>query len=146
IRLAKAVFGQVAGVYGSKDRGLRGHAVEQLVIQAGNYRKSGLPIGTFDNAMRLIFEEGAQNGTPRFGQFKSAFPLWRPGGNDHKGQPVNLWQLLGDGKLQAAEERWLKLVRLATAYQHCLSGGRAWSIAQLAGFARDDLRAGVGSK
>ena len=134
IRLAKAVLAQVEGVYGSKGRGLRGHAVEQLVIQSRNYRPAGLPIGTFDNAMRLIVEEG---GRRRFCEFKLAFPLWRPGGHDHNGQPVNLWHLLGDGEPRAAEDRWLKLIILATAYQRYASNNHAWSIKELADFVRD---------
>jgi putative hydrolase of the HAD superfamily len=142
IRLAKAVFGQVDGVYGSKGRGLRGHAVEQLLIQGRTYRPSRLPIGTFDNAMRLIFEEGAQTGPRRFGEFQRAFPLWRPGGADRDGRRVNLWQLLGDGEADAAEERWRRLVRLAIGYQRSLSDGGAWSIEQLAGFARRPVKGG----
>ena len=134
IRLAKAVLAQVEGVYGSKGRGLRGHAVEQLVIQSRNYRPASLPIGTFDNAMRLLVEKG---GGRRFGEFKVAFPLWRPGGHDHNGRPVDLWHLLGDGEPRAAEDRWLKLIILATAYQRYASNGHAWSIQELADVVRD---------
>ncbi len=135
-RLAKAVMKETGGVYGSKDRGLRGHAVEQLVIQSAAYRPNGLPIGTFNNAMKFIYEKGMEHLAKRnpmpFEDFKRKFPLWRPGGNDREGRPVNLWDLIGDGARAAAEERWRRLLRLSEEYQRCALDARPWSIASLA--------------
>ena len=134
IGLAKIVFGKAEGIYGSKERGLRGHGVEQLIIQSVEYRQSGETAGSFDNALRLILEKGtmARSGevlkVRRFEDFKKDCPLWRPGGGDREGNPVNLWNLLGDGVEAAAEERWRRLVNVAIAYDICTSGDQPWSI------------------
>ena len=142
IVLAKMVFCRVGGIYGSKARGLRGHGVEQLILRSGGYRHSGQSIGSFDDAMRLIFENGtaaASGGALEircFEDFKNAYPLWRPGGDDREGRPVNLWNLLGDGIKEAAEERWRRLVNVAIAYQNCAIEGRAWGVADVVAMAR----------
>ncbi len=140
IWLAKAVMKEMGGIYGSKDRGLRGHAVEQLVIQSAAYHSDGLPIGTFHNAMQFIYDQGyihAGKCDPMpLEDFKRKFPLWRPGGSDREGRPVDLWDLFGDGVREAAEERWRHLLRLSEEYQRVAPGARPWSIAGLALAAR----------
>ncbi|CAN0508189.1 unnamed protein product, partial [Phaeothamnion confervicola] len=115
IRLAKRALKQVGMIYGSANRGLRAHAVEQLVIQSHNYRASGGLVGTFENSMRLIAEEGRSrsdsNAVP-FETFSKAFPLWHPGWWESAAglvpfeHNVDLWNFLGDGEPIAAAERW----------------------------------------
>ena len=142
IALTKIVLETAGGIYGSKARGLRGHGVEQLILRSGGYRHSGQAIGSFDDAMRLIFENGTaavSGGAIEircFEDFKNAYPLWRPGGDDREGRPVNLWNLLGDGIKEAAEERWRRLVNVAIAYQNCVFEGRAWGVADVVAMAR----------
>ena len=142
IGLAKIVFAKAGGIYGSKERGLRGHGVEQLIIQSVAYRQSEETVGSFDNALRLIFEKGTTAGSGGtlevrcFEDFKKDCPLWRPGGGDREGKPVNLWNLLGDGVEEAAEGRWRRLVDVAIAYAVCTSEGQPWSIENVVSAAR----------
>jgi hypothetical protein len=140
IRLAKTVMKEAGGIYGSRIRGFRGHAAEQLVIQSAAYRPDGQPVGTFHNAMLFLYEQGILQAGGKhpvpLEEFKQKFPLWRPGGNDREGRPVNLWDLLGDGAKEAAEERWRRLLRLAEEYTRCAASTRPWSIAALALAAR----------
>jgi hypothetical protein len=144
IRVAKAVLKRLGEVYGSANHGLRAHAVEQWIIQSFSYRAPGIPVGTLDNALRLIFEEGAA-ATPsgavapiRFEEFKARFPLWHPGWWECEGgfgrgrRNVNLWDLLGDGDLSAAEHKWLKLVALGLAYERSEKRPESWNIESLA--------------
>ena len=128
IRTAKIILKQLGDVYGSANHGLRAHAAEQWIIQSFSYRASGIPVGTLDNALRLIVEEGAtaipgEAITPlRFEEYKTRFPLWHPGwweselflGDDRRN--VNLWDLLGDGDSGATQQKWQKLVALGLAY------------------------------
>jgi hypothetical protein len=128
IRAAKTILKQIGEVYGSANHGLRGHAAEQWIIQSFNYRAPGIPVGTLDNALRLIVEEGATAISREaiaplpFEDFKTRFPLWHPGwwegelglGDDRRN--VNLWDLLGDSDAAAAEHKWQKLVALGLAY------------------------------
>jgi hypothetical protein len=122
IRLAKTVLKRWGRVYGSANRGLRGHAVEQLVIQSHRYRASGHAFGTFGNAMRLIAEEATgsvSTDLASFDRYRRAFPLWHPGwweteaGFAPLGHNVDLWAFLGDSDPQAAAERWRELTDLA---------------------------------
>jgi FMN phosphatase YigB (HAD superfamily) len=144
IRLAKSVLKQLGEVTGSANRGLRAHAIEQWIIQSANYRSSGIPVGTLDNALRLIADEGAAVApggvlAPRsFEEFKARFPLWHPGwwesevGFRADVHNVNLWDLLGDGDAAVAEGKWLRLLALALAYDRHEKRAEAWDIEGLA--------------
>jgi len=128
IRTAKIVLKRLGGLYGSAERGLRAHTVEQWIIQSFNYRASGIPVGTLENALRLIIEEGTASAHAgaavpiRFEDYKARFPLWHPGwwesdaGIAIDRRNVNLWDLLGDGEGAAAEHKWQKLLALALVY------------------------------
>ena len=84
IRAAKIILKELGEVYGSANHGLRAHAAEQWIIQSFSYRASGIPVGTLDNALRLIVEEGATAvrgeaiAPLRFEEYKTRFPLWHP--------------------------------------------------------------------
>lgn len=144
IRLAKTLVKQLGHVYGSANRGLRPHAIEQLIIQSFSYRSSGILVGTLDNALRLLVEEG---GTVKpdgrfevrpFEEFKARFPLWHPGwwegeeGFRAGARNVNLWDLLGDGAAETAAPKWLKLFALGLAYDRSVKGGEPMYINGLA--------------
>lgn len=122
IRRAKSVMKRWGRISGSVNRGLRAHAIEQLVIQAHSYRSAGFPFGTFRNAMLLIAEEAIDwddGEASSFDRYRRAFPLWHPGwwesevGFGPFMHNVDLWDFLGDGDPQAAGERWRELIELA---------------------------------
>ncbi|MEQ1714671.1 MAG: hypothetical protein ABL907_01580 [Hyphomicrobium sp.] len=141
IRLAKSVLKQIKTLYGSAQRGLRAHAVEQMVIQSFNYRASGLPIGTFDNAMQLLLEEIGDLEDPdlrrAYEDYKGRFPLWHVGwwetevGLDRHAGNFNFWDFLGDGDPDAAAERWKTLIQLARRYDEYRSSGSPWTVEDL---------------
>ena len=144
IRLAKSVLRSFGDVYGSANRGLRAHAVEQWIIQSFGYRSSGVPVGTLDNALRLIVEESAaaEATIPQysFGVFKERFPLWHLGwwesemGFERGARNVNLWDLLGDGDASEAQQKWRKLIALGLALDRKQSNGETWKIEDLVEF------------
>ena len=140
ICIAKSVLRALGEVYGSANRGLRAHAVEQWIIQSFGYRSSGLPVGTLNNALRLIVEESVAAGSSgsmapgSFEAFKERFPLWHPGwwegdmGFVPGVRNVNLWDLLGDGNVTEAEHKWWKLVALGLAFDRIQSNAETWKI------------------
>ncbi len=142
MRLAKSVLRRFPDLYGSSRGGLRGHCIEQLVIQGANYRSSGYMVGTFDNALRLIFEEGraapAAEAAP-FETFKRRFPLWHPGwweteaGLEPYARNVDLWDFLGDGEPRAAEQRWRQLFALARTHVRLAQGDADWTVERVVG-------------
>ena len=142
IRLAKRVLKQIGSLYGSTQHGMRAHAVEQMVIQSFNYRASGLPIGTFDNAMLLLCEENGANSSgdlrEAYEDFKWRFPLWHVGwwekevGLDSNAGRFNFWNFLGDGAPDVADQRWATLMRLARLYREYRESNSLWTIDELA--------------
>ena len=144
IRIAKTILKRLGEVYGSANHGLRAHAAEQWIIQSFSYRAPGIPVGTLDNALRLIAEEGAAANPGeaiaplRFEEYKTRFPLWHPGWWEselacYNGRRyTNLWDLLGDGDLDAAEHKWQRLVALGLAYVRGEKRPEAWDIEGLA--------------
>jgi hypothetical protein len=142
IRLAKSVLKQTKTLYGSAQHGLRAHAVEQMIIQSFNYRASGLPIGTFDNAMLLLWEElgdlDCSNPRSVYEDYKRKFPLWHVGwwesevGLDRNAGSFNFWEFLGDGDPDAADERWATMARLARLYYEYKDSDLPWSLEGLA--------------
>jgi hypothetical protein len=142
MRLAKSVLRGFPDLYGSSRGGLRAHCIEQLVIQGANYRSSGHMVGTFDNALRLIFEEGqdaASEAAAPFETFKRRFPLWHPGwwetevGLEPCARNVDLWDFLGDGEPRAAEQRWQQLFALARRHVGLVQAGADWTVERLVG-------------
>lgn len=142
IRLTKSLLKQLGGLYGSSVRGLRAHAVEQWIIQSLNYRASGFSVGTLDNALHLIVEEGhagerhcdAESGP--FQDYKTRFPLRHPGWweteDTHSDRRlVNLWDLLGDGDMALAQSKWEVFVALASAFESLRAQDEAWDIQSL---------------
>lgn len=151
IRIAKSILRSLGDVYGSANRGLRAHVVEQWIIQSFGYRSSGVPVGTLDNALRLIVEESAaaipKASIPQqsFEAFKERFPLWHLGwwetemGLQPGARNVNLWDLLGDGNASQAEQKWRKLVALGLAFDRKKSAGETWKIEDLVESAKSGL-------
>ena len=148
IRVAKSILRSLGNVYGSANRGLRAHVVEQWIIQSFGYRSSGIPVGTLDNALRLVIEEVATAVSTctvaphSFKAFKERFPLWHPGWweGDVGFQPgvrnVNLWDLLGDGDATEAEQKWRSLVALGSTFCQMQSDAETWKIEDLVDLAR----------
>jgi hypothetical protein len=139
IRLAKSLLRRVGGIYGTSVRGLRAHAVEQWVIQSFNYRASGLGVGTLENALRLIVEEGCSSGRDGsrgalpFEDFKTRFPLrhlgwWEIEEPHSDRRAVNLWDLLGDGDRTLAASKWETFVALAEMFDRLRTHDSAWDI------------------
>ena len=151
IRIAKSILRSLGDVYGSANRGLRAHVVEQWIIQSFGYRSSGVPVGTLDNALRLIVEESAAvipgGSIPQqaFEAFKERFPLWHLGwwesemGFEPGARNVNLWDLLGDGNASEAEQKWRKLVVLGLAFDRKKLAGETWKIEDLVESAKSEL-------
>ncbi|MGE0022152.1 MAG: HAD family hydrolase [Hyphomicrobium sp.] len=139
IRLAKALLKRMGALYGSRERGLRAHAVEQWVIQSLNYRASGSAFGTLDNALGHIVEEscaGHEADRATFQSYKTRFPLRHPGwweiADPHSDRrAVNLWDLLGDGDTVMAEQKWQRLVALAMVFDDVRTRGRSWDLETL---------------
>lgn len=138
IRLGKRLL-RAAGLYGSSAKGFRGHLAEQWIIQSYNYRDSGLPIGTLDNALRLIGEEAGaiMDGRPLlacdFDDYRQRFPIWRPGwwnteaGDGPAQSTVNLFMLLGNGDPASAASVWARCVALATAHARAVEE-KTWTL------------------
>ncbi|MGD9924349.1 MAG: hypothetical protein AB7V13_23335, partial [Pseudorhodoplanes sp.] len=139
IRLAKALLKRMGALYGSSERGLRAHAVEQWVIQSLSYRASGSAFGTLDNALRLIVEEscaGRDADRATFQSYKTRFPLRHPGWweitDPHSDRrAVNLWDLLGDGDTAMAEQKWRRLVALAMVFDDVRTRRQPWDLETL---------------
>jgi predicted nucleotidyltransferase len=145
IRLVRRLFKATGGLYDSPERGLRAHTIEQWLIQARGYRSSGIQTGTLDNLLRFIAEEGVTGPGALelmdFQEFKSRFPVWHPGVWETQvvppGSPaVTLLDYLGDGDAVVAQEKWVRLMRLARAYVRFHAEDRAWSLHELAAAGR----------
>jgi hypothetical protein len=148
IRFAKVVLRSLGEVYGSANRGLRAHAIEQWIIQSSGYRSSGCAVGTLDNALRLIVEEGTvfmadgSVASRSFALFKDRFPLWHLGwwesemGFERGARNVNLWDLLGDGDVSEAERKWKRLIALGLALDQMQSDREAWNVEDLVAAAK----------
>jgi len=134
IRLAKLALSNMGDLYGSKERGFRGHMAEQWIIQSYNYRFGGFAVGTLDNALRLIAEEGGGE----FSAYKKRFPLWHPGwwepsaALDAEIPAVDLWDFLGDGDPATVTRKWTRLCALAKAHVEAAATG-TWSICDVTG-------------
>ncbi len=143
IRLAKAFFKSLSGVYGTAQRGLPAHAIEQMVIQGFDYRCGGDRVGTLDNLFCLIHEEtrlpaskaSERRGT--FKHFKTRFPAWHPGwwepavGFSSDGPGVDLLDFLGGGDPSLAEEKWRRITALANIYVSYRNDRRPWTLQEL---------------
>lgn len=128
VRLAKQLIRAHGGLYGSAVHGLRAHALEQWIIQAHDYRYSGVNVGTLANLFHFIIEEGAvplnehEYRLIPFQAFKTNFPVWHPGvwevevGANAPRTPLNLLDFLGDKDEQLANTQWLHLFVLALTF------------------------------
>ena len=129
VRLAKQLIRAAHGeLYGSAVHGLRAHALEQWIIQAHDYRYSGVNVGTLANLFHFIVEEGAVPLSEHeyrlipFQAFKTKFPVWHPGvwevevGSNAQRTPLNLLDFLGDKDEQLANTKWLHLFVLALTF------------------------------
>jgi len=138
LRLAKAAFGALGTVYGSRARGLRPITVEQLVLQSPRHHPSGLAVGTFDAVMALVY---AHRALP-FGAYRARFPVWRPGApgttaRDAAGQATDLLGLVADGDGPRAEEKWRRVIAFASAYAEHRTRRLDWTPRSLAASLRD---------
>ena len=136
IRLCKRVLRRLPGVSGSPG-GLGAYAIEQWVVQATKYRCPGIDIGTMDNVMMLVAEEGTAGDQVRpFADFKASFPVWHPGVWEHDVVPAdtpdfNMLDLLGRGDEARAQELWSVLVRSAASYRRARAAEQPWLTAEL---------------
>lgn len=145
IRLAKKLLDSMGSLYGVGIHGFRGNVVEQLVIQSWNYRcVDGSRLGSLRNALDLIGEEcGHLSEGMQFAEFKTKFPLWHPGwweadvGFSASGPGVNVLDLLGGGNSALAEQQWTRVKALARSHAEITDSGTCWSIAKVAGRARE---------
>ena len=143
IRFARLVLQGFADLYGSRDKAFRAHVVEQLIIQAYDYRSSGYGVGSFLNALQLLLDEATcpLNDTKRrcsdLGSFTERFPLWHPGWLDQSvisfgdRRRVDLWSILGDGHAPSADSKWKMLISLASSLNYFVVKKEEWSVPSL---------------
>ncbi|MFZ1217682.1 MAG: hypothetical protein WAO00_00245, partial [Chthoniobacterales bacterium] len=152
IRLARLVFQRFNGLYGSRDKGFRAHGVEQLIIQAYDYRSSGEGVGSFLSALQFLLDEATcpLNDTKwqcrDLGSFIERFPLWHPGWLDSSAlsrderRRVDLWRMLGDGDATCADTKWRMLISLAASLNYLVTKREEWSVRGLLLGARSILK------